>query len=70
MLTLFSSCRNDHKHVSATMYFKVVCHTTTWSPGLTIVSHKKFLQSTPGKLLTAFEGKVAELEIKTQLFFS
>ena len=54
----------------ATMYFKVICLTTTWSPGLTVVSHKKLLQSTPGKLLTAFKGKVAELEIKTQLFFS
>ena len=39
---------------SATMYFKAVCLTTTWSPALTVVSHKKPLQFTLGKLLTAF----------------
>ena len=56
--------------MSATMYFKVAPLTTTWSPGLTVVSHKKLLQSTPGKLLTAFYGIIAELKIKTQLFYS
>ena len=48
--------------MSATMYYI--------EPGLTAVSHKKLLRSTPGKLLIAFQGIVAELEIKTQLFCS
>ena len=41
---------NDHKNMSATMYFKAVHLTTTWRPGLTEAFHKKFLQSAPGKL--------------------
>ena len=53
-----------------TMYFKAVCLTAIWSPGLTAVSNKNRLGLNPGKLLTAFQGIVAELEIKTQLFYS